>query len=252
MRIFTPLILCTIVAGLVLNSSEAASTPSQAMVGAAPFRITLRPQPGVAMSLRLHLVSDLAHLHRAIGRDLRSYPAHLSIQVYASHRSFARALWRTQRTRPQNTLDDTSSIVHDTLLLGPAPSAYLWHNLAHVYTEWIIDRTVGNRSDTLPSDPWLYDGLAEYEAYRQPPHGLRCSARSTPPFDVTRIRTAQQWLAVRAGPQGSLEYCLAYLSARSLVQRAGWSRVVTILHRSGDCQRAAERFRYMAVERVDR
>lgn len=242
---FTLLILSIIMAGLVLNSSGPASMLSQAMVGAAPFRITLHSEQRVARTLRLHLVSDLGRLHQAIGRDLRSYPGRLTVQVYATHSSFARALWRTQRTRPQNELDDTSSIVHDTLLLGPAPSAYLWHNLAHVYTEWIIDRTVGNRSDILPSDPWLYDGLAEYEAYRQAPRGLWCSAGSTPPFDVTRIRAAHQWLAVRAGPLSSLEYCLAYLSARSLVQRVGWSRVVTILHRSGEWRRVAERLRHI-------
>ena len=222
------------------------------MVVAAPLHITLRPEEGVARTLDLHLVSDLGRLHLAIGRDLRSYPAQLTLRVYATHSSFARALWRDQRTRPQNELDDTSSIVHDTLLLGPAPSAYLWHNLAHVYTEWIIDQTVGNRSDTLPSDPWLYDGLAEYEAYRQAPPGLRCSSGSTVPFDVTQIRTAQQWLAVRAGPLGSLEYCLSYLSARSFVQRVGWSRVVTILHGSGNWRQAAERLRRISVQRVDR
>ena len=252
MRAFSLFILCIIVTGLVLNSSAPASTVSQAMVVAAPLHITLRPEQGLATSLRLHLVAELGRLHQAIGHDLRNYPAHLTVQVYATHHSFARALWREQQTRPQNELDDTSSIVRATLLLGPAPTVYLWHNLAHVYTEWIIDRTVGNRSDMLPSDPWLYDGLAEYEAYRQAPRGLRCSGGNPPPFDVTHIRTARLWLAVRAGPLGSLEYCLSYLRVRSLVQRVGWSRVVTILHRSGDWRRAAERLRYLVVQRVDR
>jgi len=252
MRTFTLLILSIITAGLVLSSSAPASTLGQAMVVAAPLHLTLRPETGVARSLRLHLVSDLGHLHQAIGRDLRVYPSHLTVRVYATHGSFARALWRTQRTRPQNELDDTSSIVHDTLLLGPAPPAYLWHNLAHVYTEWITDRTVGNRSDILPSDPWVYDGLAEYEAYRQAPRGLQCSGGSMTPFDVTQIRTARQWLVMRAGPLGSLEYCLSYLSVRSLVQRVGWPRVVTILHRSGNWHRAAERLRHISVERGDR
>ena len=252
MRSFTLLILSTISVGLFLNSYAPRFTLSQGMVVATPLHIILRSEQGVSRTLRLHLVSDFGRLHQGIGRDLRSYPAHLTVQVYATHRSFARALWRQQRTRPQNELDDTSSIVHDRLLLGPAPAAYLWRNLAHVYTEWIIDRTVGNRSDILPSNPWLYDGLAEYEAYRQAPRGLRCSGGSTPPFDVTQIRTAQQWLALRAGPLSSLEYCLAYLSARSLVQRVGWTTVVTILHRSGDWRRAAERLRYLVVQRVDR
>ncbi len=116
------------------------------------------------------------------------------------------------------------------LLVGPLPTTYLRHNLAHVYTEWLIDRLTGNRTDVLPSTPWLYDGLAEYEADRYASTGMRCTLEGSPPLDITTVRTARRWMALRAGPLGPLAYCLAYLQTRALVGRIGWSSIERSMH----------------------
>jgi hypothetical protein len=94
-----------------------------------------------------------------------------------------------------------------------------------------MDRLTGNTSDAFPSNTWLYDGLAEYEAYRYAPAGLRCVSGGPPPFDVTSIRTAHAWLTLRPGPLGDLAYCLAYLRVRTLVDEVGWNCVIRVLHR---------------------
>jgi len=60
----------------------------------------------------------------------------------------------------------------------------------------------GNRLDALPPDTWLYGGLAEFEAYRYVPAGMRCVSRAQLPFEITSGRTAHRWLALRAGPFG--------------------------------------------------
>lgn len=184
---------------------------------------TVWAEPGVSSVLARGLVALADRLPTHIGHDFGISPSRLRIDVYASHDSFARALWLTQRQRPQSSTDDTSSIVRSTLLLGPLPRRYLQHNLAHVYTEWVIDRVTGNVSDALPSNPWLYDGLAEYEAYRYEPAGMPCRVGRNPPFDVTTVHTARRWLALRSGPTGSLMYCLAYVKVRSFVSALGWS-----------------------------
>jgi hypothetical protein len=127
--------------------------------------------------------------------------------------------------------DNTSAVVHGTLLLGPEERPYLRHNLAHVYTEWLLDRLLRNRTDRLPRGTWLYDGLAEAEALRYAPAGLRCSSAGPLPFDVTRIDTPRAWMATRAGPFGSVEYCLAALAARRVVREVGWQCVTDALRR---------------------
>lgn len=184
----------------------------------------------VPRSVVMSVASEVTRLRGDIGRDFGVDPGRLRIELFATHRSFARALWRERRQRPQTPLDNTSAIVHGTLLCGPLPAAYRRHNLAHVYTEWVIDRLTGNTLDALPPNPWLYDGLAEYEAYRYVPAGLHCTSGSSPPFDITSIRTARAWMALRPGPLGDLEYCLAYLSVRTLVNSVGWGCVVHVLH----------------------
>jgi hypothetical protein len=180
---------------------------------------------------------ELDRVGPLISRDFATHPGKLRVELYASHRSFAAALWSSQRQRPQSALDNTSSIVHGDLLLGPAPRQYLQHNLAHVYTEWVIDRLTGNRLDALPPDTWLYDGLAEFEAYRYAPAGMRCTVRAELPFDITSVRTAHRWLALRAGPLGALAYCLAYTQVRAIVARAGWSTIAHLLHHPGGWSR---------------
>ena len=196
-------------------------------------QVGVRSEPGTPSQLPRSVVRELDRVGPLISRDFKTYPSTLRVMLFASHRSFARALWSLQRRRPQGALDNTSSIVHGALLLGPAPRQYLQHNLAHVYTEWVIDRLTGNRLDALPPDTWLYDGLAEFEAYRYAPAGMRCAVRAQLPFDITSVRTARRWLELRAGPWGALEYCLAYIRVRTIVARVGWSAIVRLLRQPG-------------------
>jgi len=193
--------------------------------------VSVWTEVGVVPSLGRAIAFHVAGLRARIGRDFEARPRALRIEMYATHRSFARALWREQKQRPQTALDDTSNITHDTLLVGPVSAPYLWHNLAHVYTEWVMDGITGNRSDALPPDPWLYDGLAEYEAHRYAPKSMPCSVGSAHPLDVTDVRTAKGWLALRSGPMGSLEYCLASIEVTHEVKRRGWHFIVRALHR---------------------
>lgn len=186
-------------------------------------------QPGVLGPLRDIVASEIARLRTLMGRDFGVHPGRLHVRLYATHASFAHALRLQQHRQPQAPLDDTSSVVHGTLLLGPLSASYLQHNLAHVYAEWLIDGLIGNRSGALPSNPWLYDGLAEYEAYRHAPGGMRCSGGTESPFDVTTVRTARRWMALRPGPLGPLEYCLAYLQVRRIIARVRFPCVVSAL-----------------------
>jgi hypothetical protein len=180
---------------------------------------------------------QVARLRPLIDHNFGVDPGQLRIELYATHRAYARQLWLQQQERPQTRADDSSNIVHGVLLLGPLPSSYLRHNLAHVYTEWVLDRLTGNRRDSLPPNPWLYDGLAEFEAYRYAPAGFRCSV-SAAPFDITRVRTPRQWLALRGGPLSPMEYCLAYLRVREVVRHLGWQCVLRTLRGPAAWRRA--------------
>lgn len=186
---------------------------------------------GVANGQAAAVAAEIDRLFTRIGHDLGTAPPRLHVRLFASHTSFARALRSVQKSYPQSSTDNTSAVERGTLLLGPLPVAYLRHNLAHVYTEWLIDRLTGNRTDALPSIPWLYDGLAEYEAYRYEPAGMHCTLKGPSPFGITKVLTARQWMVLRAGPLGALEYCLAYAQARALVDRLGWARIEWALHR---------------------
>jgi len=196
-------------------------------------QVSVWSDPGTPSQLARSVAKELDRVGRLISHDFKTYPGKLRVELFASHRSFARALWSLQRQLPQGALDNTSSIVHGALLLGPLRRQYLQHNLAHVYTEWVIDRLTGNRLDALPPDTWLYDGLAEFEAYRYVPAGMRCVSRAQLPFEITSVRTAHRWLALRAGPFSSLTYCLAYIRVRALVARVGWSAIVHLLRQPG-------------------
>jgi len=193
--------------------------------------LTLWAAPSVPATRVRTVLRELAFLQPRIDRDFRIASSPLRIELLPTHRSFARALWHLQWLRPQSPLDNMSNVVRSRLLIGPEEPAYLHHNLAHIYTEWVLDRLTDNRSDALPRNPWLYDGLAEYEAYRYAPSGMRCSTRVGSLFDVTTIHSPRRWLALRAGPLGSLEYCLAYLRVRTLARRDGWNRMIRLLRR---------------------
>jgi hypothetical protein len=191
----------------------------------------VRSENGVVSGRAATVASEVDRLFTLIGHDLADTPPRLRLHLYASHVTFARALQSLQGSHPQSSMDNTSTIVRNTLLLGPLPASFLQHNLAHVYTEWIIDRLTGNRTDALPSTPWLYDGLAEFEAYRYEPAGLRCALKGPLPLDITIVRTARQWMSIRSGPLGALEYCLAYAQTHNLVKHIGWSNIQRTLHR---------------------
>jgi hypothetical protein len=203
--------------------------------------VTVESEHGVVRGRAARVASEIDRLFMLIGQDLGDTPPRLQIHLYASHATFARALHSQQGAHPQSSVDNTSAIVHETLLLGPLPAPYLQHNLAHVYTEWIIDRLTGKRSDALPSTPWLYDGLAEYGAYRYAPAGMRCALKGQLPLDITLVRTARQWLTLRAGPLGALEYCLAYARTNALVQHIGWPTIERTLHRGWAWPAVAQR-----------
>jgi hypothetical protein len=231
LRSFASVLLCMI--GVSLPASAGAQHPVHGITGTSlrEAHASVWSEHGVASGRAVTVAAEIDGLFRRVGHDLEAAPPRLQIRLFASHRTFALALRSLQGTHPQSSTDDTSAVEHGTLLLGPLPAAYLRHNLAHVYTEWIIDRLTGNRTDALPSTPWLYDGLAEYEAYRYAPAGMRCRLSGSPPFDITTVRTARQWMVLRAGPLGALEYCLAYVQTRALVDRVGWSSIRRTMHR---------------------
>ena len=203
--------------------------------------VSLRYEAGMKAAVADRVAATLERLRTAIGHDFGVYQPGLRVRMFATHAAFVRALWHEQRQRPQTPADDASRIIHGTLLLGPLPAAYLWHDLPHEYTEWVLDHLTHNAADVLPGNTWLYDGLAEYEAYRYAPAGFRCAAGTAPPFDVTRVRTAEEWMTLRRGPLGSLEYCLAYLAVRRVVERVGWDCLVRQLQARDVWGRVADR-----------
>jgi hypothetical protein len=96
---------------------------------------TVESEHGVVRGRAARVASEVDRLFTLIGQDLGDTPPRLQIHLYASHATFALALHSQQRIYPQSSVDNTSAIVHETLLLGPLPAPYLQHNLAHVYTE---------------------------------------------------------------------------------------------------------------------
>lgn len=99
-----------------------------------------------------------------IERDVGARLGRLIVDLHPNHASFAAALRSQQHTSAQSVEDNTSAIVYRRLLLGSAPARYLPHDLVHVYTEWALGHLTRNTRDALPANPWLYDGIAAYEA----------------------------------------------------------------------------------------
>jgi hypothetical protein len=223
-------LVCAI--GVSIPASVGAQRPVQVIAGTHidAAHASIWSERGVAHGRAVMVAVEIDRLFTRIGHDLDVAPPRLQVRLFSSHFTFARTLRSLQRTYPQSSTDNSSAIERGTLLLGPLSAAYLRHNLAHVYTEWMIDRLTGNLTDALPSTPWLYDGLAEYEAYRYEPAGMRCTVTGPRPLEITTVRTARQWTALRAGPLGPLEYCLAYLQTRAVVDRITWSSIERSMH----------------------
>ena len=198
-------------------------------------------EPGVAPGRPTSVASEVDRLWAGIGRDLGSAPPRLRVDLYGAHAGFERAVRRLGGTPPQGLTDNTGSVIADTLPVGPVSVPYLRHNLAHVYAEWIVDRLTGNRAGALPAMTWLYDGLAEYEAYRYAPAGMQCALKGHASLDITTVRAAGQWLALRDGPFGALEYCLAYARTRALVRRIGLPAIRRALHHGWNWPTVARR-----------
>jgi hypothetical protein len=230
LRLLAFALVCAI--GVAIPASAGAQRPVQGLAGTRvdTAHTSIWSERGVAHGRAAMVAAEVDYLFTRIGHDLNAAPPRLQVRLFATHTSFARTMRSLQRMYPQSSTDNSSAIERGTLLLGPLSAAYLRHNLAHVYTEWMIDRLTDNRTDTLPSTPWLYDGLAEYEAYRYEPAGMRCTVTGPRPLDITTVRTARQWMALRAGPLGPLEYCLAYLQTRAVVDRVTWSRIKGAMH----------------------
>src|SRR5947209_5677974 len=110
---------------------------------------TVESANGVARERAATVASEVDRLFTLIGRDLADSPPRLQVRLYSTHVAFAGALRSVLGAHPQSSEDNTSAVVHNTLLIGPVPASYLHHNLAHVYTEWLIDRLTGNRTDAL-------------------------------------------------------------------------------------------------------
>jgi hypothetical protein len=195
--------------------------------------VTVYPERGAAAWGARRLSSWFNHTAPRLQHDFHVEPGRLTVLMFADHASFTRAAARTRSSTVQGEADNVGSVAAGKLLLGPEDSRYLHHNLVHVYSEWLLDHVVGNRSDRLPSQTWLYDGIGELEALRYAPEHLPCAYSGKSPFDVTRIDTAHRWMELRASPVGAEEYCLAALEVRKIVSRLGWSSLLQLLHREG-------------------
>ncbi len=229
----------TAVAALVVSwmslSAGSAATPNRQQwhVLTRASGVTVRGVTPALTGQANMVATVLTSVQPHIERDFGVHLDRLTVDLYADHASFAAALRRQQHTSAQSDEDNTSAIVRGHLLLGPASAGYARHDLVHVYTEWALDRLTGNRRDALPANPWLYDGIAEYEAYRYVSSGLPCRADIPLPFNVTALRTPDQWLRMRGSPLVALEYCAAYLRVRGLIEREGWTRVLETIHQYG-------------------
>lgn len=198
----------------------------------APSDVRIRAASGVPASTLQRVRGTVFRARRAVDRD---FPPHgdgiLTIRLFATQVAFARALRRQQGIAPQGPSDALGNVTYGTLLLGP-PNALFRHNLAHVYTEWVLDLLTHNRSDRQPDPAWLYDGIAEWEASRVA-GSLPCSIPGAFPLPLHSLVTARQWLSVRGTVNGGLEYCEAQLAAGRLIHRVGWTRVRFLLAHSG-------------------
>jgi hypothetical protein len=174
----------------------------------------------------------LVHVRPLIDLDfgVRDHPL-LTVHIYASHQAFGRALHRLEGVWPQGDMDASGNVVHGVLPLGP-PNAYLRHNLAHIYTEWVMDRLTHIVRDRQPSPAWLYDGIAEWEADRRsqsPP----CHMLEPYLLPLDSLRSPQSWWRMRGGPLGGVAYCEAKTAAAALIDRVSWARTRQMMRASG-------------------
>jgi hypothetical protein len=219
--------LCLLLCGCATSAAQSSRTSARAQ----GVRVTAGA--GVSEALAAKVAQWVAAVRTPVARDLGVRRGVLSVHVYATHAAFNRAVHRVQDGVTQGADDNTSAVVHGTLLLGPEMRTYLQHNLAHVYTEWLLDKALGNRSDRLPRGTWLYDGLAEDEALRYAPAGLQCSSAGPAPLQIMTVDTPRAWMALRAGPLGAAEYCLAAVAARRFIRQVGWACLMTALRHDG-------------------
>ncbi|MGH2410607.1 MAG: hypothetical protein ACRDGS_09590 [Chloroflexota bacterium] len=205
----------------------------QGSAGAAGFhqRIRVEEPHGASAGLQHRVSKLLPRLSKRIDSDFHVRPTgQLTVVLYSSHTAFARAMFRNERLWPQGRLDNVANVTRSVLPLGPAIPR-LAHSLAHVYTEWILDRLTHNSSDRQPNPAWLYDGLAEWEA----DHASRpvaCSIPAAYPLSLASLASPERWRALRSGALGGLEYCEARTGAGRLISRVGWPRLIHLLHAS--------------------
>jgi hypothetical protein len=204
---------------------EAAHSSSSTPAGVRIWR-----QAGVSAGDAEAIASEFARLRDVINAD---FPAHawpaITLRLYATHAAFAAELHRLEGVWPEGRGDNTGNIVNNILPLGPHPGL-LTHNLAHVYTEWVLDRLTGNTGDRQPSPAWLYDGIAEYEAGRR---GAPVVCRLTYGYilPLAQIASPASWWRIRAGIEQGIEYCEAGDAAGRIIARLGWQRVEALLAR---------------------
>jgi hypothetical protein len=228
------------VAGLVLLAfaTAGAATGGSPVQTASPVAIRMLAGAGVPVSEIQSVRATLAAIRPRIDADfaVAGRPT-LTVDVFASNSAYARTFHRLEGLWPEGRQDTTGNVVHGVMPIGP-PNAYLEHNLAHIYTEWVLDRLTHNTDDRQPSPAWLYDGIAEWEADRV---GTPLSCHLTTPYvlPLASIASPRQWWATRATIFGGLEYCEAESATARLVDRTGWDRLVTLLHRAGSWQRFA-------------
>jgi hypothetical protein len=215
--------LFLMVAGVMIGRQDA---PARAGNPSTMPRIVA--EQGVPIAVVRRVQGDLMRIQPLVDAD---FPAHrqtrLTVRLYRSHASFARALKQLEGIEPEGSGDALGNVVHGILPLGP-PNSFLEHNLVHVYTEWVLDQLTLNRSDRQPNPAWLYDGLAEWEADRRGAP-LPCRLTGTYPLPLKAIAAPDQWWTTRAGINAGLEYCEARVAAGRLIRRAGWNTVRRLL-----------------------
>jgi hypothetical protein len=196
--------------------------------GSVPAGVRIWMQPGVESGDAERIATDFARLRSAVDAD---FPAHahpaITLRFYGTHAAFAAALHRLEGVWPERAGDNVGNIVGNTLPLGP-DAGMLVHNLAHVYTEWVLDRLTGNAADRQPDPAWLYDGLAEYEADRRS-SPVPCRLTGGYVVPLAQLDTPVDWWRVRGTIYQGLEYCEAEDAAAHIVRRIGWTRIERLL-----------------------
>jgi len=211
---------------LVAGVWRGEAAPSRAAVTVPGVRIWV--QPGVPAGAAQATAARFGRLVSVIDAD---FPPHghpvITLRFYATHAGFAAALHRLEGVWPQRQGDNVGNIVGTVLPLGP-DSGLLTHNLAHVYTEWVLDRLTGNAVDRQPSPAWLYDGIAEYEADRR---GAPVPCRLTGGYVVPMLQlvSPRDWWRVRGTIYQGLAYCEAEDAVSRIVRRIGWVRLRELL-----------------------